>query len=129
MPAATIKPFTSRTPTVVVFEATGNFDGTAPTGTPSVSGGVVAYPAQSAGGLFKLHDKPITIHEVASIGGTLTIVKKVSANTELSVPVASAASLAGTILLPGEWLVFTSTGPGTKQIIIKAQEVPASVGA
>jgi hypothetical protein len=129
MVAATIKPFTARTPTVVVFETSTNFDGTAPTGTPTVSGGVVSYPIQAGGGLFKLHDKPILILEIAHLGGgSLTSVKKISANSELSVTVPH-ADLVGTTLMPGEWIVFTSSGSGTKQLVIKAQEVPASVGA
>lgn len=126
--AATVKPF-GRLPTTVVLQTSDNFDGTAPTGTPTIAGGVVAYPEQAGGGQFKLHDKVIEILDASSLGGgSLTIVRKVQGTTALSVPVSGLSDLKGMQLPPGEWLEISSTGGGAKQLIIKAREMPAAVG-
>lgn len=127
--AATIKPFTSRMPTVVVFDTSDNFNAAAQTGTPTVAGGVVTYPQQAGGGLFKLHDKAIQILEVAYIGsGSTTFVKKINETGTMTITGLSLSDLKNATLLPGEWLEFSSTGAGAKQLVIKAQELPLAVG-
>lgn len=127
--AATLKPFTTHAPTMIVLSTSDNFDGTAQTGTPAVAGGIVTYPAQAGGGKFKFHDKPIIIMEAYFDGaGSVSILKKVNETSTLSIELSSLNDVLSMTLLPGEWLEFSSTGGGAKNLLIKAQELPVALG-
>jgi hypothetical protein len=77
--AATIKYF-GRFPSVIMMQASDEFDGTTPQGSlPVISPGMYVFPAQSGGGVYNFHEGPVEIKQIAYAGGgTLTVTKVVT---------------------------------------------------
>jgi hypothetical protein len=137
--AATIKYF-GRQPTTIVMQSSNAFDGTAQTGTPTISPGLYLFPVQAGGGLYNLHEETIEIKQVTfDGGGTLTVTKVVGnpASPTTSTVVATLASngqnlMANTTniyLTPGEALKFTGGSSNPKVCITASLADHSSDGA
>jgi hypothetical protein len=69
-------------PTTIIFQSSTNFNGTAQTGTPTLSPGVYVFPVQAAGGLYNMHEllgngDPITVLNINYTGGGTLEVERV----------------------------------------------------
>ena len=124
--AATIKYF-GRFPTTIVLQSSSNFDGSAQTGAPVITPGLYVFPVQAAGGLFAYHEDPIEIKQIAYAGsGTLTVTKVVGnpggptimTSVVETVSGATPIILSNFFLSPGEYLTFSTSGGGTKQVSV-----------
>lgn len=123
--APTIKYF-GRFPTVIVFQGSSSFDGTAQTGTPTIAPGIYTFPLQAGGGLYNFHESPIQVKQIAYSGGGTCLVKKVinGVQTVLIATLTTAAPVdfVDFYLAPAETLVITSSGDTTPVITITAHE-------
>jgi len=133
MPAPTIVYF-GQHPSTIIMQSSTNFNGSAQTGTPTLSPALYVFPAQAGGGLYNFHDlvgcqESITILSISYKGGGSLQVNKVF-NTVSGTP----SLLVGTItsagdltfeegdltLAPGVDLTFVSSGGTTPIVAVTA---------
>lgn len=106
-------------PTTILMQTSSGFDGTAQTGTPTLSPGLYTFPIQAGGGLYGLHIEPITVHNITFKGsGTLTIKKTIGTQEAVIGTIGSGqGEYAEDISLsPGESLKFASSGAGAVSV-------------
>lgn len=129
--AATIKYF-GRFPSVIVMQASDEFDGTTPQSSlPVITPGMYVFPAQSGGGVYNFHEGPIEVKQIAySGGGTLTVTKVVVDSSNATIMSSVVESITGTVpvafnnlfLARNEHLAFSSSGGTTPKISITGHE-------
>lgn len=120
-------------PTSIIMQSSTNFNGTAQTGSPTLSAGFYTFPAQAGGGLYNLHEKTGTGEQIVVLsitymgGGTLTVQRAFSILNPGTPPMSPVGTISSSgdltlspgqlVLPPGEELVFTSSG-GTSPVVI-----------
>lgn len=128
--APTIKYF-GRFPTVILMQATGDFDGTTLQAVaPVITPGLYTFAAQAGGGVFNFHEDPIEVKQIAySGGGTLTVTKVVGVpGTAVQSSVIASitgsgvtVSLSNIFVSPGEYLKFVSSGGTAAKVSVTSQ--------
>jgi len=94
-------------PTIIVMQTSSAFDGTTDqSADPTLSPGTYTFAPQAGGGLFNFHTDPVEVLNVEMIGGTATVVKKI---TGIAGSIAIAAYPVR--LAPGEFLAVSGAGP------------------
>lgn len=114
-------------PSTVVLQSSDNMNGTAMTGTPVITPGVITFPVQSQGGLFKFHTEGVNVIGIDyQGGGTLTVKKMLSSGALITIATQTGdghVNLPGqmTSLMPGEALQFFTAGATTPTVAVTSQ--------
>ena len=120
-------------PVSVMLSTSTTFNGTAQTGTPQISHGMVVYPSQAAGGLFNFHKKGLIIKSIVFSGTgkiDLKITHPLMGATEVTVAQLDtnqrAANLNIHLPLHASLKVVTTNGNGPHAVVITAVEATAT---
>jgi hypothetical protein len=120
-------------PVSVVLSTSTTFNGTAQTGTPQLSPGLVSFPSQAAGGLFNFHKKSLIIKGITFsgtggadikithplLGATEVVVAQMTSNQSvfnLNIHLPAGASIK----------IITTSGSGPQVVMITAVEAGPS---
>jgi hypothetical protein len=129
MPIAPTIAYFGRQPTTIVLQSSDQFNGTAQTGTPTITPGVYTFAPQSGGGLYNFHCAPnpagpVTVKQIAYKGGGTLTVKTVVAGIEVVIgTITSEGALFTDISLSvNEALKFSTSGATNPVVAVTAHE-------